>query len=119
MNTKEKKMKQIKETNLGWRLLSILPLGGLLVVGMGFTVPVFAGPGVQIDPKVLQPHFNLPSARPTIPCSNLVFQGFRMKGTDFFNPVRDGNHYSIQLITSVLNSGNATYNPKPSGRVVV
>jgi len=112
-------MKQIKKTNRGWRLLSILPLAGLLMAGMGFVVPAFAGPGVQISPKVLQPHFNVPSARPAIPCSNLVFQGVRMIGTDFFNPGRNANHYSIHLMTSVLNSGNATYNPKPTGKVIV
>jgi len=112
-------MKQVKKTNRGWKLLSILPLAGLLVVGMGFAVSAFAGPGIQISPKVFQPHFNVPSARPAITCSNLVFQGVRMTGTDFFDPDRNPNHYSIHLMTSVLNSGNATYNPKPSDRVVV
>jgi len=37
-------MKQMKKINQGWKLLSVLPLAGLLAAAMGFAAPAFAGP---------------------------------------------------------------------------
>jgi len=38
----------MKQTNRGWKFLSILPVAGLLAAGLGWAAPAIAGPDLQV-----------------------------------------------------------------------
>jgi len=46
-------MKQMKKIHFGWKLVSILPMAGVLVAALGLAAPAFAGPN-KINPTKLK-----------------------------------------------------------------
>jgi len=110
-------MKQIKKIKRGWKLLSILPLGGLLAVSIGFAGTAYAGPGIQINPKVFQPHVNIPVTRQTVrikyPPDLQVRMWLDQGSIRKSNPrCAQGCSYDFTIRGSVKNVGRGAFIPK-------
>jgi len=95
-------MKQMKKINRGWTMMSILPLAGLLVAGMGVIGTAHAGPIILKPALSTQPVGHIaPQGRPDLQVRVWV---------DAHSVHQNANHtYNFTIKGQVKNVGNADY----------
>jgi len=93
-------MKQMKKSIMGWKLLSILPLAGLLAVGMGLAGTAHAGP-IVINPTL----------RPTQPAGRILAPDLQVRVWVDARSVRRNTNgtYNFTIRGQVKNIGAGNY----------